>query len=62
VVIELKYAEGDKLDEACAEALNQISDKKYDAHLKLDGMKNMVKFGIACFRKHCRVVKGEEKR
>jgi hypothetical protein len=59
VVIEVKYAEDDKLEEACAEALNQISDKKYDAHLKLDGMKTIVKFGIACFRKHCRVVKGE---
>jgi hypothetical protein len=59
VVIEVKYAEDDKLEEACAEALSQISDKKYDAHLKLDGMKTIVKFGIACFRKHCRVVKGE---
>jgi hypothetical protein len=58
VVIEVKYAEDDKLDEACAEALNQISDKKYDAHLKLDGMKTIVKLGIACFRKHCRVVSG----
>jgi hypothetical protein len=58
VVIELKYAEGDKLEEACAEALSQIDEKQYDAHLKLDGMHTIVKYAIACFRKHCRVTMG----
>jgi hypothetical protein len=57
VVIELKYAEGDKLEAACAEALIQIDGKQYDSQLKLDGMQTVVKFGIACFRKHCRVMK-----
>jgi hypothetical protein len=56
VVIELKYAEGDKLEEACAEALDQIDEKQYDAQLKSDGMQTIMKYGIACFRKHCRVV------
>jgi hypothetical protein len=58
VVIELKYAEADKLEDGCAEALSQIDEKQYDAHLQLDGMQTIVKYGIACFRKHCKVVRG----
>jgi hypothetical protein len=58
VVIELKYAEGDRLEEACTEALDQIDEKQYNAHLKSDGMQTIVKYGIACFKKHCKVVRG----
>jgi hypothetical protein len=58
VVIELKYAEADKLEASCAVALSQIDEKQYNAHLIADGMQTIVKYGIACFRKHCRVVKG----
>jgi hypothetical protein len=59
VVIELKYAEEGRLEAACEEALAQIAGKQYDARLKLDGMRKVVKYGIACFRKQCRVVCGE---
>jgi hypothetical protein len=58
VVIELKYAEADKLEDGCAEALDQIDEKRYNTHLLADGMQSIVKYGIACFRKHCKVVKG----
>jgi hypothetical protein len=58
VVIELKYAEADKLEDSCAEALDQINEKQYNAHLLADGMQTIVKYGIACFRKHCKVVRG----
>jgi hypothetical protein len=58
VVIELKYAEDDKLDEGCTEALRQIDDRKYNARLLSDGMQTIVEYGIACFRKHCKVVRG----
>jgi hypothetical protein len=57
VVIELKYAEGNKLEIGCAEALSQIDEKQYNAQLLSDGMQTVVKYGIACFRKHCKVVK-----
>jgi hypothetical protein len=57
VVIELKYAEADKLEAGCAEALSQMDEKQYNAHLLSDGMQNIVKYGIACFRKHCKVVR-----
>jgi hypothetical protein len=57
VVIEMKYAENDKLEAGCKEALQQINAKQYDAHLLSDGMQTVVKYGIACFRKHCKVVR-----
>lgn len=56
VVIEVKYAEQDKLDESCAEALKQIAERKYEVRLIQDGMQNIIKYGIACYRKHCKVV------
>jgi hypothetical protein len=55
VVIELKYAESDNLEQACAEAIRQIENKQYNSRLKSDGMNTIVKYGIACFRKHCMV-------
>jgi hypothetical protein len=58
VVIEMKYGENDKLEEGCAEALSQMEARHYDAHLKSDGMQTVVKYGIACYRKHCKVVRG----
>jgi hypothetical protein len=33
VAIVLKYAETDKLEEGCAESLDQIDEKRYNAHL-----------------------------
>ena len=56
VVIEVKYAERETLDKMCVEALEQIEQKKYDARLIDDGMENIVRFGIACYKKQCRVV------
>ena len=56
VVIELKYAQEGQIDAACAEALKQIEDKQYASALKSDGMTTIVKYGIACYKKHCKVV------
>ena len=56
IVIELKYAENGDLDAACEEALKQIREKDYVAKLKQDGMKNFIRYGIACFKKVCKVV------
>ena len=60
IVIEMKYAaNGSKLESACHEALCQIEDRKYEARLKEDGMKNIIKYGIACYKKECKVAKGD---
>jgi hypothetical protein len=55
VVVEMKYAEGDKLEAACTEALAQIDEKQYDSRLRSDGMQKIIKVAIACCRKHCMV-------
>ena len=56
MVIELKYAENGDMDAACEEALSQIEEKNYVAKLKQDGMRNFIRYGIACFKKDCRVI------
>lgn len=58
IVVEVKYAEKDALDEGCEEALNQIREKKYDQLLIENGMRTILKYGIACYKKHCKVVLG----
>lgn len=59
IVIELKYADDGNLDKASEVALKQIEQKEYVARLKQDGMKNFIKYGIACFKKVCKVVVAE---
>lgn len=59
IVIELKYAENGDMDAACDEALKQIEKKSYVDKLKQDGMRNFIKYGIACFKKDCKVVVSE---
>ena len=56
MIIELKYAEDGNLEAACAEALNQIEEKKYAEGLKRRGAKKMMKYGIAFCEKECMVV------
>ena len=58
IVIELKYAEDGNMDAACEKALQQIEDRDYAAKLKDDGMRNIIKYGIASYKKNCKVVLG----
>lgn len=58
IVIELKYAEDGNMDAACEKALQQIEDRDYAAKLKDDGMRNIIKYGIACYKKNCKVMLG----
>ena len=59
IVVEIKYAEDGNLEAACEKALRQIEDKKYEARLKEDGMRSIIKYGIACYKKECKVKKGD---
>ncbi len=54
-MIEIKYAEDGNLEPQCAAALKQIEDKAYDTILLEDGMTTIIKYGIACWKKKCRV-------
>jgi hypothetical protein len=55
IVIELKYAEDDNLQAYCEKALKQIEEKNYDAVLTSDGMDTIIKYGIAFYKKKCKV-------
>ena len=55
-MIELKYADDGNMEAACAEALNQIEEKKYAEGLKCRGTKKIIKYGIAFCEKECMVV------
>lgn len=58
IIIELKYAEKASFDEGCREALRQIDDRNYEEALLDDGMKTIYRYGIACYKKRCKVVSG----
>ncbi len=55
IVIEVKYAEDGNLEKSCKEALEQIEERQYDTALSRDGMKKIVKYGIAFYKKNCKV-------
>ncbi len=59
ILIELKYAEHADFDAGCTAALQQISDRNYEETLLDDGMQTIYKYGIACYKKRCKVVSGE---
>ena len=54
-VIEVKYAEDGKYDPACAKAMEQIENDGYSEVLRQDGMKTIHKYGIACYKKKCKI-------
>ncbi len=56
IVIELKYPSDGNLETGCLNALAQIEEKGYATHLLQNGMKNIIKYGIACYKKKCKVV------
>ena len=56
VIIEIKVAkEISRLEEKCNEALEQIETKRYDAPLIQDGYKDVIKYGIAFYKKDCMI-------
>lgn len=57
IVIEIKYANDGNLDRACEEALKQIEDRNYAEGLRRRGMKKIIKYGMAFYKKECMVVK-----
>ena len=58
IVIEVKYLEvgdEDSLEAGCRGALEQIEKMGYEGRLRQDGAESIVRYGIACHRKKCRV-------
>lgn len=57
IIFELKYSkEASGLDKACERAIKQIRDRRYSEYLKNDGRHNMIFYGIAFYKKRCKVV------
>ena len=60
ILIEVKYANDGNLDQACERALQQIEEKKYDEELRENGVDKILKYGIACYMKRCKVKQAEK--
>ena len=59
IIIEVKYAHDGDMERACKEALKQIEYTRYEDDLEDDGVENILKYGIACYKKRCKVVLAE---
>lgn len=57
IVIEVKYSDDeDQLEKDCKEALKQIKDRDYTQKLRDAGFHKILKYGIACQIKTCKVL------
>lgn len=56
IVLEVKYAEIGQEEKECRKALKQIVDKRYTEALHQYGVHKILKYGIACNVKNCRVM------
>ena len=60
IIIELKYPENGNLETGCREALSQINMNRYTDVLYDEGIEHILKYGIACYKKRCKVMLGDE--
>ena len=61
IIIEVKYAEKSRMEAVCREALRQMESTGYAEQLKEDDCNTILKYGIACWKKQCRVMVETEK-
>ena len=56
IIIELKYARSiHDLDNACERALEQIKERRYEEDLREEDRNDILAYGIAFYKKRCRV-------
>lgn len=60
IIIEVKYAEDGNLEAECKKAIDQIVIKNYEEAFLDADVRKILKYGIACNRKQCRVILAEE--
>ena len=51
IVIEVKYASGGNMEKECENALQKITES-----LEQEGIHKIIKYGIACYKKKCKVM------
>lgn len=56
IVIEIKYAQNGDCEAECRKALKQIDANRYAENFYQDEVGTLLKYGIACSRKRCRVM------
>lgn len=56
IVVEVKYSDDENLEAVCRQVLKQINDKNYPEELQQLGLNHILKFGIACYKKRCKVI------
>lgn len=57
IIIEVKYAHSfNDLEQACERALKQVYDRRYDETFQEDGRSQLLAYGIAFYKKRCRVM------
>lgn len=56
IIIELKYCEDGALETGCRKALKQIEKRHYEESLYDGDLKQILKYGIACYKKRCKVM------
>lgn len=56
IVIEMKYAQDGNLEAGCREALEQIKKNRYEEILYEEGIEHILKYGIAYYKKRCKVL------
>ena len=56
IVIEVKYAEAADMETECKKALEQIEKNQYEEVFQDEGIHRVLKYGIACNRKKCKVL------
>lgn len=58
IIIEVKYPDKENLEAGCQKALKQIELMNYAEKLRQDGMITILKYGIACYKKGCKIELG----
>ena len=56
IVIEVKYVQNGDLEAECQKALTQMRALHYEDGMRNAGMQKVFKYGIACWKKTCKVV------
>ena len=56
IIIEVKYSETNDLEMDCKKALRQVDETGYSEALHQEDVHKILKYGIACRRKDCRVI------
>lgn len=61
VILEIKVADTfSRLEEKCDEALRQIEEQEYEESLRQEGYQDILKYGVAFYRKECMVKRAVE--